>query len=271
MLNKLLNEVVLSIVGKSAEEIVEPLNSNKHVNEFILAKKLEITINQTRNILYKIADYGLVSSIRKKDKKKGWYTYYWKFEILKCLEYLKELWTKEKEKIQSEVELRKSKMFYVCESCDLEYDEDQALLMDFTCDECGKIFSVKNNSKMIKDYEKVLLKIEDKLKIVGSEIEKEHAKLGKKRGAELKKEEKEKEMKKAENRRKRKAEKEAKKKTEKKVQKISEKKSKKTKKISKKKPSKGKTKSKKKPVQKKVKAKKSSHKKVVKKKTKRKK
>ena len=268
MLNKLLNEVVVSTVGKSAEEIVEPLSSNKHVNEFILAKKLGITINQTRNILYKIADYGLVSSIRKKDKKKGWYTYYWKFEILKCLEYLKELWTKEKEKIQNEVELRKSKMFYVCESCDLEYDEDQALLMDFTCDECGRIFSVKNSSKIIKDFEKVLLKIEEKLKVVEVEIEKEQAKLGKKRGAELRKEEKEKEKKKAENRIKRKADKEARNKAEKKVKKIAGKKPKKPKKAVKKKSLKTKTK---KTPSKKPRIKKTSSKKLVKKKTKSKK
>jgi len=89
MLDKLLSEIVTIIVGKGAEPVAELLHSNKHVNEFTIAKKLEITINQTRNILYKISNFGLVSSERKKDKKKGWYTYYWKFEIMKCLEFLK--------------------------------------------------------------------------------------------------------------------------------------------------------------------------------------
>ena len=74
MLKKFLKEVIVIVVGKQAEEIADLLDSSKHVNEFSIAKKLDITINQTRNILYKIADKGLVSSIRKKDKKKGWYT-----------------------------------------------------------------------------------------------------------------------------------------------------------------------------------------------------
>ena len=71
MLNKFLKEVVTIIVGKQAEEITNLLDGKKYINEFIIAKKLDITINQTRNILYKLSNYGLVSSIRKKDKKKG--------------------------------------------------------------------------------------------------------------------------------------------------------------------------------------------------------
>ncbi len=203
MLNKLLQEIVVSIVGKSAEGIVELLNNPKHVNEFILAKKLEITINQTRNILYKISDFGLVSSIRKKDKKKGWYTYFWKFEILKCLEFLKSFLLRNRREVEDEIRLRNSKVFYACKSCGLEYGEDEALLMDFTCDECGEIFSVKDNSKLVKELKKSLLRIDEKLELVNVEMEKEKAKLGKKRALELKKEEKEKEKKKEEARKKR--------------------------------------------------------------------
>lgn len=203
MLNKLLEEIVVSVVGKSAEGIVELLNTPKYVNEFIVAKKLGITINQTRNILYKLSDFGLVSSVRKKDKKKGWYTYYWKFEILKCLEYLKDLLLKNKLEIQEQIKLRTSKVFYVCETCNIEHDEDEALLMNFTCDECGEIFTVKDNSKLIKEMEKNISKIDEKLKIVETELEKEYEKLEKKKAVELKKEEKEKEVKKEEAKKKR--------------------------------------------------------------------
>jgi len=198
MLNKLLDEIVVSVVGKSAEGIVILLNTPKYVNEFIIAKKLGITINQTRNILYKISDFGLVSSVRKKDKKKGWYTYYWKFEILKCLEFLRDFLLKSKSEIQAQIDIRSSKVFYVCESCGLEYDEDDALLMNFTCDECGEIFTVKDNSKLIKDFERNISKIDEKLKVVHEELSHEHIKLDCKKAIELKKEEKEKEKKKEE-------------------------------------------------------------------------
>ena len=91
MLENFLKEVVSIIVGKNSELIADLLNSKKHVNEFLIAKKLSITINQTRNLLYKLSDFGLVSSIRKKDKKKGWYTYFWKIEVLKSLKFLEDI------------------------------------------------------------------------------------------------------------------------------------------------------------------------------------
>jgi len=192
MLNKILEEIIGSIVGRPAEGIVSLLNKPNYVNEFILAKKLGMTINQTRNILYKISDYGLVASVRKKDKKKGWYTYFWKFEIIKCLEFLKDNLLKSRLSIEEEIEKRISKVFYVCEYCGLEYDEDQALLMNFTCDECGRIFTAKDNSKIIRELEKSLSKIDDKLKEVDLEMQKEQDKIGRKRAILLKKEEKEK-------------------------------------------------------------------------------
>ena len=88
MLKTFLKEVVAIVVGKQAEDIIDMLDRDKYINEFLIAKKLGITINQTRNILYKISDHGLISSIRKKDKRKGWYTYFWRIEILKSLEFL---------------------------------------------------------------------------------------------------------------------------------------------------------------------------------------
>jgi len=47
MLNKLLREIVGIVVGKNVESIADLLNSPKYVNEFNIAKKLDITINQT--------------------------------------------------------------------------------------------------------------------------------------------------------------------------------------------------------------------------------
>src|SRR3989344_4057800 len=90
MLDKFLKEVVVEIVGKQYEEIVDLLNKEKYVNEFIVAKKMNLTVNQIRNILYRLSDNGVVSFIRKKDKRKGWYTYFWRIEILKSLELLKD-------------------------------------------------------------------------------------------------------------------------------------------------------------------------------------
>src|SRR3989344_6702790 len=83
---KLIREVIESIAGAHAVGIVSLLYGNKNINDFLIAKKLKLNINQTRNILYKLSDEGLVSFIRKKDKKNGgWDTYYWTLDVTKSL------------------------------------------------------------------------------------------------------------------------------------------------------------------------------------------
>lgn len=189
MLEKFLKDVITIIVGKQAEEIANLLNSKKHVNEFLIAKKLDITINQTRNILYRISDYGLVSSIRKKDKKKGWYTYFWKIEVLKSLEFLKSILMKNIDQVKHQIKSREEKRFYSCERCNIEFNEENALLHNFTCNECGGIFTMKDNTKVLKDYNRHLDKLEKEMALIDTEIEKEKEKLEKARAKEMKKKE----------------------------------------------------------------------------------
>ena len=200
MLKQFLDDALFFVVGKQTEGMANLLYSNKHVNEFLIAKKLGITINQTRNILYRIADKGLVSSIRKKDKKKGWYTYFWKIEVLKSLEFLKQNLLKKIEQINNQIKSRESKQFYVCEKCNLEFNEENALLYDFICRECGNVFTLKDNSKVIKDLKKESKKLEKDLGIINEEIKNERGKLEKKKEKEeLKKPKKQKIKKKIKN------------------------------------------------------------------------
>lgn len=229
MLKDLLKEAVVLAAGRNAEGIAELLDSKKHVNEFLITKKLEITINQTRNLLYKLSDYGLVSSTRKKDKKKGWYTYFWKLENLKALEFLKSHLEKRLDQLNRQIESRESKMFYVCERCHIEVNEENALLYDFTCNECGDIFTVKDNTKLLKELKKNQEKIQAEIDEVQKEVDNEKGKIEKEKEKELKKQKAEADRKKAEKKAERdKAKKAAKKIAEKTSKKATKKAAKKT-------------------------------------------
>ncbi len=197
MVKKFLEEVISIVVGKQAEGIVDLLDGKKHINEFIIAKKLDITINQTRNILYKISDHGLVTSIRKKDKKKGWYTYFWKIETIKCLEFLKGDISKRINQIKNQIRNRETKIFYVCERCNIEMNEETAMLNEFSCPECGDVFTTRESEKLLKEMKKNLEKFETKLSEINKEIEIEQSKLDKTKERIIKKEEKEKAEKRA--------------------------------------------------------------------------
>jgi len=187
MINKFLKDSVSIVVGKPAEEIVDLIYSNKHVNEFLLSKKLGLTINQTRNVLYKLSDYGMVSSVRKKDKRKGWYTYFWRIEPTKSLEFLKNSLVKKMEQMIYQIRSKETKDFYICERCNVELNEETALINSFTCNECGGLFTLKDNSKTIKDLQKNLEKLKEELALVDIELEKEKGKTEKSKVREAKK------------------------------------------------------------------------------------
>nr|MBC8444041.1 hypothetical protein [Candidatus Woesearchaeota archaeon] len=75
--NKIIEYVVGEVAGENALSIVNYLKNKKNISEFKIAEVLEKDIKEVRVLLYKLVNFNLVSSIRKKDKKKGWYIYYW--------------------------------------------------------------------------------------------------------------------------------------------------------------------------------------------------
>lgn len=168
---KLLKDVVVSITGQNTAGIVDLLYGKKNVNEFLIAKKLNLTINQTRNILYKLADEGLVSFIRKKDSKKGgWYTYFWTLDTGKSLQNLKNSLLREIENLKNQLNSKLTKRFYYCPNCRVEYTEENALLHNFVCPECGTVFELKDNVAVIKQTEKDIAKFEGVLQLVEKEL-----------------------------------------------------------------------------------------------------
>ena len=168
---KLLKDIVSSIVGQSSAKIVDLLHDKKNVNEFLIAKKLKLTINQTRNILYRLADEGLVSFVRKKDSKKGgWYTYFWTLNTGKSLVKFRDKLALDIGNLKQNVQIKKSRTFYYCSNCNLEYTEENALLNNYTCSECGEILQLKDNSSEILAIEKDIVKLQNLLNEVNLEV-----------------------------------------------------------------------------------------------------
>lgn len=201
---KLLKQIVVSIAGESAEDIVDLLYNKKHVNEFLIAKKMNLMINQIRNILYKLADEGIVSFIRKKDKRKGgWYTYFWTLNVRRGLERLKEDLSIKKDILKSQLGNRKTKQFFHCENCELEYNEEEALINDYTCPECGEILKLKEGGEDIRHLEKEIERLEDILEEVDEGIRMVEEKEQKAKKRRLKVEEKKKKKEREERRKKR--------------------------------------------------------------------
>lgn len=191
---KLLKDIVSLVAGQQGAKIVDLLHDKKNVNEFLIAKKLGLTINQTRNILYKLAEGGFVSFIRKKDAKKGgWYTYFWTLNPGKSLGKFRETLLKNLDELRSKLSLRSSAKFFYCQNCNIEYNEEDALGNNYTCVECGEALELKNNEGEVSALQKDILKNESILKEVEGELGEIGAKEQKSRTRKMKAEQKKKE------------------------------------------------------------------------------
>ncbi len=159
-----IDEVIINVAGKEGLRLVNELKNKENVSEFSLASRLRRDIKLIRNILYKLYNYNLIKSIRKKDKQKGWYIYYWTLisENIKFL-YLKNkrnLLNQLKEQLQKE----QTEQFYTCPKKCVSLDFDQAMDFEFRCPECGELVSQHYDPKRIKGLEKEIDKLEKELK-----------------------------------------------------------------------------------------------------------
>ncbi|MDO8517004.1 MAG: hypothetical protein Q7S33_02665 [Nanoarchaeota archaeon] len=204
---KLLKGLIDELAGEGAGQIADILFEKRDVNEFLIAKKMNLTINQVRNILYKLSADGLVSFTRKKDKRKGWYIYYWTLDSEKCLIQIEDSLLKKIEEFNHQLKNRETKRYYSCKPCNVEVNEETALEHDFICEECAEVYVLSDNTPELKDIQLKIARTEKELKVIRDELEIIRAVSAKKKVSREKKELKEKTEKKQKDRAQRKKDK----------------------------------------------------------------
>jgi len=167
----LMKELVRRIAGKNTEVIVDVLFSKENLNEFKIADQLKLTINQTRNILYRMSNHGILESTRKKDKRKGWYTYFWTLNLIKSLETLKKMKQAELHVLHQMLKSREMKNFYRCNLDNIEMNEETAMHHHFLCPECGQLLQPVAEEKKLKEIKTKIEETQKQLAIVEEELQ----------------------------------------------------------------------------------------------------
>jgi transcription factor E len=185
----LLKSLVEEMAGSSL--IVDILFDKRDVNEFLIAKKMNLTINQVRNILYKLSAEGLVSFTRKKDKKKGWYIYFWTLNSEKCLLRIERELIRKMEDLKQLLRDRETKRYYTCKGCSIELTEEKALEHDFSCEECAEVYTLVDNTNALRDIKGKITKKENEIRDIKEELSLIQESKNKKKSSDAKKEEKE--------------------------------------------------------------------------------
>jgi transcription initiation factor TFIIE subunit alpha len=164
--NKFIEDLVKEIIGDEAVKLVDLIKGKKNVSEFKIADKLKITVNQVRNILYGLNSRSLVTFTRKKDKKKGWYIYYWTFDEKKARDVIIEIKEKRIQQLNKLLEKETSSIYYICPNDDTRMNAETALEHQFKCHECGQILIQDNNVVKIDKIRQEINNLEEELKII---------------------------------------------------------------------------------------------------------
>jgi len=151
---KLLENTILDNMGEDVVPLVKFLKNKKDVSEFKLASSLKTDINSTRNKLYRLSSANLVSSIKRKDKHKGWYVYYWTLKPNR----VKDLATKyQKQQLitwGNKLKKEQENDYFICSGMCLRVDFEKASELGFKCPECGSLLEKHDNKAYVANIEK---------------------------------------------------------------------------------------------------------------------
>ncbi len=166
----ILEEFVFEVGSKDAVKLLLLLKSRENVSEFDLAEELKLSINQVRNLLYKLNLHNLVYSNRKKDREKGWYIYYWTFNFRHARDLLIARKQEQLQNLKDELEKEKQHRFFVCANDGLRFDLEEALDHNYKCTECGSILKKEDSITKINEIETKIHKLNHDLEELSKPI-----------------------------------------------------------------------------------------------------
>ena len=169
----LIEELVKEVAGEDTLVLVRLILGKENVSEFKIAEKLNITVNQVRNMLYRLNEHDLVSFTRKKDKEKGWYIYFWTFDIPKARHLIIERKQRKIADLKKTIAEETTTAFFVCPNKCVRIPTEQALELEYKCPICGALLKEEDTKQLIEKAKEKIEKLRAELnEALASEEEK---------------------------------------------------------------------------------------------------
>jgi transcription initiation factor TFIIE subunit alpha len=164
---KKIQEVVRSVCGADVLPLVKKLKGKENISEFKLADQLKADIKRVRNTLYRLYGANLVQFTRKKDKKKGWYIYYWTFKPEQIRFLYKRLKVEELDMLHEKIQTESNEQHFVCVNKCVRMDFEQAINFEYRCPECGELTMQEGKEKRLESIKKRIIELEKEVKKIG--------------------------------------------------------------------------------------------------------
>ena len=120
-----------------------------------IASSTGLRINMVRRVLYDLFGKSLITGIRVKDERKGWFVYRWRTRREEVEQFIEKQKKKIAERLQQRLDYENGSDFYHCGNAEcLRVTFEDSLESMFKCPSCGSVLNLKNNERVKKAYTK---------------------------------------------------------------------------------------------------------------------
>ncbi len=145
--------IAAMIGGDEYLKVARSLLKSEDATDEEIASSTGLRINMVRKVLYDLFGKALITGIRVKDEKKGWFVYRWRSRRDEVENFIEGQKKKISERLQQRFDYESSSDFYHCgnEDCPRVTFEN-ALEVFFKCPSCGQVLNLKKNDKAKKAF-----------------------------------------------------------------------------------------------------------------------
>jgi transcription initiation factor TFIIE subunit alpha len=145
--------IATMIGGDEYLKVARSLLKSEDATDEEIASSTGLRINMVRKVLYDLFGKALITGIRVKDEKKGWFVYRWRSRRDEVENFIEGQKKKVSERLQQRLDYENSSDFYHCGNNDCSrVTFENALELFFKCPSCGQVLNLKKNDKSKKAF-----------------------------------------------------------------------------------------------------------------------
>src|SRR5229473_6540249 len=150
--------------GQEALSVVQALSDAGTTTDDIIAVNANVKLNAARRVLYKLYNHALVTVVRSRDEKTGWFIYHWKLQPDQLDAFVRSRKKKALETLRTRLEFEKGHSFFMCKEClNVRVTFEDAMESAFRCSGCNGQMVSDDNRKTIQLIEDLSRKLESEL------------------------------------------------------------------------------------------------------------
>ncbi len=154
------------IGGEDYVKVAQAILNNENSTDEEIASATGLKINMVRRALYDLFGRSLITGIRVRDLKRGWFVYRWKAQRDQVDAFLQTQRKKALERVRQRLRYEESHQFYFCgtPSCPKRTFEE-AMELFFKCPTCSKPLNLTDNTELKTGLQWKITQIEQEMNI----------------------------------------------------------------------------------------------------------